>query len=113
MPNAHEDYIFHISMRPEEKQIVRNMDREGEWGSEERFGGFPVAVGEPFDLNILAEENQFVISINGQHFCDFAYRKPLDQARYIQFLGIAESLTITNPLEHDQMESDSETIVIV
>lgn len=97
-PNDEADVIFHLSMRADEGQMVRNsLDSEDGWGEEERSEEFPVTAGVPFKLSILAEENQFVVSINGQFFCDFAYRKPLTQGHFIEFLGIAESLKIDNP----------------
>lgn len=89
--------------------MVRNTKHDAKWGTEERSGEFPVNAGEPFTLNILAEETQFAISFNGKLFCNFAYRQPLDQGDYIEFKGTAESLTIYNPSENDK---DSETDVI-
>lgn len=73
-------------MRPNEKTMVGNSKDNGIWGNEERCGGIRYTAGEPFDLNILAEENQFAISVNGQNVCNFKFRQPLNQGEYIDFV---------------------------
>ena len=39
--------------------IVRNSHLNGEWGREERGGGFPLTRGAPVNLQFIVENNQF------------------------------------------------------
>ncbi|XP_035899227.1 galectin-9 isoform X2 [Anopheles stephensi] len=85
--NPRDDVPLHISIRPNEHAIVRNSIQNQVVGAEERYGGCPIRYGESFDMLILAETLQYKIAINGVHFCTFAHRLPVHNARYISVSG--------------------------
>lgn len=95
-----DDVTLHISIRPNEYAVVRNTIQRQVVGPEERHGGCPVRYGEPFDMLILAEGGQYKIAFNGLHFCTFAHRMPLHNARYISISGGCVIYSIV--FEHDQ-----------
>lgn len=85
-----DDVALHVSLRPQEHVIVRNHCQNGNWGSEERFGGCPIGANQLFDLVIVAEATQFKILINNTHFCTFKYRLAIHMANYISISGGCE-----------------------
>ncbi|XP_049289266.1 galectin-9-like isoform X1 [Anopheles funestus] len=85
--NPRDDVPLHISIRPNEHAIVRNSIQNKVVGPEERYGGCPIRYGESFDLLILAESSLYKLAINGVHFCTFAHRLPVHNARYISISG--------------------------
>uniref|UniRef100_A0A182WFQ6 Galectin n=1 Tax=Anopheles minimus TaxID=112268 RepID=A0A182WFQ6_9DIPT len=85
--NPRDDVPLHVSIRPNEHAIVRNSIQNQVVGPEERYGGCPIRYGESFDLLILAEASLYKLAINGNHFCTFAHRLPLHNARYISVSG--------------------------
>lgn len=85
--NPRDDVVLHLSIRPNEAVVVRNTLQNQVWGTEERYGGCPIAYGQLFDVLVLAEANQWKIAINGNHFCTFNHRLPVHTARYVSVSG--------------------------
>lgn len=56
-----DDINLHLSVRPSENAIIRNHMAHQVWGAEERFGGCPINYGQPFEILILAESEQFKV----------------------------------------------------
>lgn len=56
-----DDINFHLSVRPNENAIVRNHMVHQTFGPEERYGGCPIHFGQPFEILILAEVEQFKV----------------------------------------------------
>lgn len=82
-----DDVVFHLAIRGDERAIVRNFFKDQAWGSEERYGGFPIHGTESFEIGITAEPNHFRININNHPFCTFSYRLPIDMAEFISVDG--------------------------
>lgn len=94
---------LHLSIRVGDRVVVRNHKHGNNWGVEERSGGFPFAIGQPFEVLLLAEQRQFKVAVNGQHFCDFAHRLPLNEVNFITITGDLTIHAITS--ENDFMPS--------
>lgn len=90
---------FHIGIRYDKKEIVRNTLKHrlwgNDWGKEENYGGFPVAPNEHLEISILAKEHNYEVAINGRHFCEYIHRRPLDAVKYLHIQGdwTVESIT--------------------
>lgn len=63
-----DDVNLHLSVRPNEQAIVRNNMVHQGWGAEERHGGCPIGYGQPFEILILAESDQFKVWLRNFHF---------------------------------------------
>lgn len=63
--------------------MVRNTCQDGKWGCEETEGRCCIEIGKPFEILILADHSCYKIAVNGQHFCTFAHRLSLDDAKYL------------------------------
>jgi len=68
------DVALHVSVRFDDKHIVRNSFQGGNWQAEEKEGKFPLEKDVAFDLIIVNEPYAFQIFVNGNHFCSFAHR---------------------------------------
>lgn len=90
-----DDVLLHISVRPQENVIVRNHLKNQVWGAEERYGGNPIQAHQSFEFAITAEHSQYRIVLNGQHFCTFSHRLPLNLARYVSISGTCSIQYIT------------------
>lgn len=95
----------------DEDCIVRRTRRDGVWGEEEReenrtcetsnpivlgkeedagayrYVFIQTFIGEPFKIYILIGDASFIISVDGQPFCTFAFRMPLHEIRAIRVHG--------------------------
>lgn len=67
--------------------IVRNHYQNFTWGPEERYGHSPIYFGQPFDILVLAEYSQYKIAVNGNHFCTFGHRIPLEKMSFVSISG--------------------------
>lgn len=77
--------VLHISIRPDQRAVVLS-SKSGSWMHETRLG-FPIRIGELFELKIYAHENSFSISFNGVHFHDFKFQLPLSKGHYVAIYG--------------------------
>ncbi|KAL6488136.1 hypothetical protein MHYP_G00047650 [Metynnis hypsauchen] len=68
------DIVFHFNPRFPEQTVVRNTYLEGDWGPEEREGGFPFEEGRQFELKILVEEDVFKVAVDGEHLLEYKHR---------------------------------------
>lgn len=90
-----DDVMLHISVRPQENAIIRNHLKSQVYGIEERHGGNPIQAHQSFELAITAEHSIFRIEVNGQHFCTFAHRLPVNLIRYVSISGTCTIAYIT------------------
>ncbi|XP_037946644.1 32 kDa beta-galactoside-binding lectin isoform X2 [Teleopsis dalmanni] len=68
---------FHFSVRFDQKCVVRNsMNKNFDFGQEERHGGFPFTFNQQFKLAIAFTEREFLTAVDGYNFCSYAYRTP-------------------------------------
>ncbi|KAF9411966.1 hypothetical protein HW555_009380 [Spodoptera exigua] len=81
------DIAFHFNPRFDQNYIVRNSCIEGSWGAEETSGGMPLVKGEAFEAAIKCFHDCFKVSLNGKHFCDFAFRVPYSKITHFNVEG--------------------------
>lgn len=74
---------LHFNPRFNENVVVRNNIHYGQWGSEDRSGGFPFQHGANFDALILIDASDIKVAINGQHFMSFPHRNPLHESTHL------------------------------
>lgn len=92
--------MFHISIRPQDKVIVRNHFQNSQWAMEERYGPCRVRKNETFEIVILAEFQHYKIAINGHHLGVFRHRLPLNLVQFVQVSGDVS-------IDHVLLEQDS------
>ncbi|XP_052862396.1 galectin-4-like [Anopheles cruzii] len=91
-----DDTALHLSVRPNERTIVLNSYVGQCWQDEERSSFCPIAIGQPFTIDIRVEESCFVIVINDETFATFQHRQPNDMVNYIH---LGEGATIDAVVE--------------
>lgn len=84
--NPRDDLALHLSPCFTPPRIVRNTLRNGNWDFEESYGN-GISPHQPFEIMILAEQEQFKIAINGVHFCDFRHRIPYQEITHLTIDG--------------------------
>lgn len=47
------------------------------------------------DVNILIAEGQFLVSVNGKHYCAYTFRVPLSQLTGIEVRGMVDVVSVT------------------
>ncbi|XP_053304667.1 galectin-12 isoform X2 [Spea bombifrons] len=89
------DVAFHFNPRfsSSETHIICNTLQRDQWLDEVRFSKAPLHKGESFLLLFLFLADKVKVSINGQHFIDFANRVPLCG---VDTLGIYGDVTVKN-----------------
>lgn len=78
--------MFHVSIRPSDKVIVRNHYQNLKWASEERDGPC-VRANESFEIIITAEREFYKLTVDGQHLGTFRHRLPLHLVQFIKVSG--------------------------
>lgn len=53
-----DDYPLHLSIRPNENVIVRNIIKDNQFGNEIRDGGCPIEYNSPFEILILVQKDK-------------------------------------------------------
>lgn len=101
--------MFHISIRPSDKAIVRNHFQFGSWGMEERYGPCLVKKNAPFEIVILAELQHYKIAVNGHHLGVFRHRLPL---HLVQYLNVKGEVTIEHILLEQDLRSAQQQMII-
>lgn len=104
-----QDIMFHISIRPKEKAIVRNHYQNGYWAMEERYGPCLVRKHETFEIVILAEMQHYKLAVNGHHLGVFRHRMPL---HLVQYLHISGEVEIDHILLEQDMRSAQEHMIV-
>ncbi|XP_039284998.1 galectin-8 [Nilaparvata lugens] len=83
------DIGFHFNPRFDQQYIARNSKIDGKWGIEEAqsYCRFPFSRGDKFCVEIFATHNEFMVAVNGLHYCAFSYRYPLFDLNRIEIFG--------------------------
>lgn len=86
-PNA--DIAFHLNPRLDRNYVVRNARLQGCWGDEETSSivKFNIARNRKFEIAIFIAKQEFMVSLNGTHFCAFNFRVPLNLCTGIEIEG--------------------------
>lgn len=90
------DIGFHFNPRLEQRYVVRNCRLNGHWGVEETTSSreFAMERNGTYDITILIAEGQFLVSVNGRHFCAFTFRVPLSQLARIEVRGAVDVYSV-------------------
>ena len=88
-PNEMRNIPFHMSVRPQRSQIIRNSMVNNAWQTEERNfqGTFPFVLGTYYDLMICSRSDIISIIVNGQFLCDFTHKTDRKCIDSIEILG--------------------------
>lgn len=83
------DIGFHMNPRFDQFYIPRNCRLESTWGCEEAqtHCKYPFRRGKKFVIEIFLTHNEFLVAINGLHFCAFQYRYPLLEMDTLEIFG--------------------------
>ncbi|KAI4462982.1 galectin [Holotrichia oblita] len=83
------DIALHFNPRMEQRYVVRNCRIKGHWGDEETctFANFDFVVGKRFKIDFLVAEREFMVSVNGRHWCAFTYRVPIERIVGMEIRG--------------------------
>jgi hypothetical protein len=87
-----DDIPLHLSARMDEKKLVMNSRKGGEWGKEERVK-IPFKVGQEFDLRIRAHDDKYEIFANHKEIHQYDHRQPLSSVSHIYVTGSVELFT--------------------
>uniref|UniRef100_A0A7E4UUN3 Galectin n=1 Tax=Panagrellus redivivus TaxID=6233 RepID=A0A7E4UUN3_PANRE len=80
-PNG--DTLVHFNPRFDQSAVVRNSQINGQWGQEEREGGFPFKKEVGFDLVIVNEPYSIQFFINNERYGTFAHRTANPATDYV------------------------------
>uniref|UniRef100_A0A2A4JJQ1 Galectin n=1 Tax=Heliothis virescens TaxID=7102 RepID=A0A2A4JJQ1_HELVI len=81
------DVAFHLNPRFDDKSVVLNSLIDETWGMEERNRLMYLYRGAVFDMLIECHEQLWKVSINGQHFCQFAHRIQFQRITHLAAYG--------------------------
>lgn len=103
-PASNQDVMFHLSLRPKERVIVRNHFHNGKWGQEERDGP-AVRANETFEIMISADREFYKLALNGQYLGNFRHRLPLYLVDYVKVSGVCgiDHILIERDMSYQQM----------
>lgn len=89
MKNSNKDIVFHFNPRLRQNYAVRNSRLGGRWGEEETISltNFPFVRGEEFVIVVFVTRKQFMVAVNGHHFCSYAVKLPLSAITGIEVCG--------------------------
>lgn len=69
--------VLHVNPRWDEKSFVLNSKIGGNWGSEERPGGFDFREGRKMKIIVKAKDDHFVVKVDGDEIHKYKYRAPV------------------------------------
>ncbi|GLV33085.1 galectin [Carabus blaptoides fortunei] len=87
--SSQSDIAFHFNPRLEQKYTVRNARLNGYWGAEETVSCHRCDLPREtqFTLAFFISPREFMVAVNGIHFCTFIYRVPLDKVKFVEAHG--------------------------
>ncbi|CAK9294727.1 unnamed protein product [Gordionus sp. m RMFG-2023] len=67
--------------------IVRKSSKGGSWIEEEKSGPCPLKAGDPFEIMILIEKDEFEIAVNGQPFTKYKHNIEPKDLKFVKVEG--------------------------
>ncbi|KAH8412349.1 hypothetical protein KR009_001413 [Drosophila setifemur] len=98
--NATKDVALHINPRLPQNYIVRNTKVQDIWGREEVSSALPFLLsrGDNFAIQVLVTATCYMISVNGQHFAEYAHRIPYAEVQILEVKGDVENVDMQRSL---------------
>ncbi|XP_024432592.3 grifin [Desmodus rotundus] len=82
------DIAFHVKPRFTSATMVGNAFQGGRWGQEEVSSVFPLALGEPFEMEVSSDAQHFHVHAQEHRVLQFAHRhRPLAAITRVQVLS--------------------------
>ncbi|XP_045680970.1 grifin [Phyllostomus hastatus] len=82
------DIAFHVKPRFSSATMVGNAFQGGRWGQEEVSSVFPLALGEPFEMEVSSDAQHFHVHAQEHRVLQFAHRhRPLAAVTRVQVLS--------------------------
>jgi len=82
---------FHFNPRQSQGEVIRNSMVDGGWMDEETDSEFfPFAPKQSFEIRIICTKWNYVVFVNGQHFCNYDHRVDLRSVSHIYVDGDAK-----------------------
>nr|CAD7459127.1 unnamed protein product [Timema tahoe] len=96
------DLALHLNPRFDQNYVVRNCRIASHWGQEEAAAHRknPLHRGKTFALTVFVAEEQFLVSVDGRHFCGYTFRVPLQR---VVMLAVHGDLSVST-VEHGTAE---------
>ncbi|GAB1600384.1 galectin-4-like [Argonauta hians] len=92
---------FHFNPRIYEETVVCNSYLDGEWGDEVRQNEyFPFYERQRFNLCIVADEEDFKVYVNGNHYLNFEHRMSLTD---INFMSLSDGVELYELIMKDSL----------
>ncbi|CAK9807050.1 LGALS8 [Anthophora plagiata] len=88
-----ENIALHFNVRLDRGYVVRNTKYKGCWEEEETCspaGHTAFRRNSYTHILIFCTANEFQVAVNGEHFCAFAYRMPLEDVTNLEINGSLE-----------------------
>ncbi|KAH8323242.1 hypothetical protein KR067_003329 [Drosophila pandora] len=98
--NDKKDVALHINPRLPQNYIVRNTKVQDIWGREEVASALPFVLrrGDNFSIQVLVTDACYMISVNGQHFAEYAHRIPYQDVRVLEVKGDVDNVEMQQSL---------------
>ncbi|XP_031339503.1 galectin-8-like isoform X2 [Photinus pyralis] len=86
------DIPLHFNPRLDRHYIVRNSRKRGRWDEEETASAVKSNLerNKNFEVVVFVATEEFLISVNGVHFCGFSFRFPLNTCKRLEIEGLVD-----------------------
>lgn len=105
------DVAFHFNPRLALRYIVRNSRINNSWGDEETTSieKFNLQRNKIFEIQIVAADREFYVSLDGRHICAYVFRIPLEKINRITVEGLVDIQNV----QHKEVDNYPATAVEV
>ncbi|XP_067929507.1 32 kDa beta-galactoside-binding lectin lec-3-like [Watersipora subatra] len=89
-----EERQLHFNPRFYEGETVRNFRLGGEYGEEERKGGFPFEAGKVYKIGIQVQDDYYSVYVNGEPYVTYNHRCDAQDAHHLTVNGDVSVLEV-------------------
>jgi len=111
--HVHDHIAFTFDVRFHDEVIVRNTLVDGEWGEEEREGGFPFKHNHYFDIAILCKDSKFKLSVCGKGTFNYGHRMDMNDITAISITCEGPEVFVNNISFKLPAENGVQTNVVI